>query len=138
MYVQIGGIQQWIEFGGAARDHPTLLYLHGGPGGSSRPAAKAWHHWEEHFTIVHWDQRGAGRTFGRNGEAGCGALTIDRMVSDGIEVAGFLSRHLRHDKVVLVGHSWGSVLAVHMINRHPHLFSAYVGTGQLVNKKKNE
>jgi pimeloyl-ACP methyl ester carboxylesterase len=138
MYVQIGGIQQWIEIVGGSRDCPTLLYLHGGPGGSSRPAAKAWLRWKDHFTVVHWDQRGAGRTFGKNGEAGCGALTIDRMVSDGIEVVDFLKHHLQRDKVLLVGHSWGSVLAVHMIKHHPGLFSAYVGTGQLVNKQRNE
>jgi len=138
MYVQIGGIQQWIEIGRVAQDRPTLLYLHGGPGGSSRPAVKAWRHWEEHFTVVHWDQRGAGRTFSKNGEAGCGALTIDRMVSDGIEVVDLLNREFQRDKAVLVGHSWGSVLAVHMIKRRPDLFSAYVGTGQLVNKQRNE
>jgi len=33
MYVEIGGIDQWIQIGGQAPDHPTLLYLHGGPGG---------------------------------------------------------------------------------------------------------
>lgn len=138
MYVSIGGIQQWIQIGKAEADHPVLLYLHGGPGGSSRPAATAWKPWEEHFTVVHWDQRGAGRTFGKNGEAGSGRLTIQRMVDDGIEVAEFLIRHLQREKVLLVGHSWGSALAVYMLKQRPELFSAYVGTGQLVNMRRNE
>jgi pimeloyl-ACP methyl ester carboxylesterase len=94
MYVQIGGIDQWVQF----RDHdpakPVLLYLHGGPGGTSVPAAAAWKPWEEHFTVVHWDQRGAGRTFAKNRETGCGSLTIDRMVCDGIEVAEFCVQYL--------------------------------------------
>jgi len=132
MYVPIGGIEQWIQIGGQAPSHPVLLYLHGGPGGTSVPAAAAWQPWEAHFTVVHWDQRGAGRTYRRNGAAGCGRLTLERMVQDGIEVAEFLIAHTGQPKIFLVGHSWGSALGIHLLKRRPELFSAYVGTGQLV------
>lgn len=138
MYIQIGGIEQWIQVGGQAPDNPVLLYLHGGPGGTSIPAAAAWKPWESHFTVVHWDQRGASRTFRKNGEAGCGRLTIERMVQDGIEVAEFLIERLGHPRILLVGHSWGSALGIHMLKRRPELFSAYVGTGQLVNSRATE
>lgn len=138
MYVQIGGIEQWVQIGGYAPNHPPLLYLHGGPGGTSVPAAAAWKPWEDHFTVVHWDQRGAGRTFRKNGEAGCGRLTIERMVEDGIEVAEFLIAHLARPKILLVGHSWGSALGIYLLRRRPELFSAFVGTGQLVNMRENE
>jgi pimeloyl-ACP methyl ester carboxylesterase len=138
MYVEIGGIDQWIQIGGQAPNHPALLYLHGGPGGTSVPASAAWKPWEDHFTVVHWDQRGAGRTFRKNGEAGCGRLTVERMVKDGIEVAEFLIAHLAQPKILLVGHSWGSALGIYMLKRRPELFSAFVGTGQLVNMQENE
>jgi pimeloyl-ACP methyl ester carboxylesterase len=138
MYVQIGGIEQWVQIGGYAPNHPPLLYLHGGPGGTSVPAAAAWKPWEDHFTVVHWDQRGAGRTFRKNGEASCGRLTIERMVEDGIEVTEFLIAHLSQPKILLVGHSWGSALGIYMLRRRPELFSAFVGTGQLVNMRENE
>lgn len=132
MYVSIGGIEQYLEIGGDAPDHPILLYLHGGPGGTSLPAVMSWRTWEERFTVVHWDQRGACRTFRKNGAEGCGRLTIERMVSDGIEVAQFLLAHLGKPKVLLVGHSWGSALGILMVHRRPELFSAFVGTGQFV------
>lgn len=90
MYTLIGGIDQWIEIGGEAPDNRVLVYLHGGPGGSSSLVANVFKSWERHFTVVHWDQRGAGRTFARNGEAGCGPLTVERMITDTIEVAEFL------------------------------------------------
>lgn len=137
MYVPIGGIEQWIQMRGAP-DTPILLYLHGGPGGTSVPVSEAWRPWEEHFTVVHWDQRGAGRTFARNGEAGCGPLTIIRMAEDAIEVAEYLAATLGTTKILAVGHSWGAVLGVYVIKRRPDLFSVYVGTGQLVNKRRNE
>lgn len=138
MYVRIGGIEQWIQFAGNDLDHPILLYLHGGPGGTSVPAAAAWKPWEEHFTVVHWDQRGAGRTFARNGEAGCGLLSLDRILADALEVVEFLLAELRQPSMLLVGHSWGSALGVHMLKRRPELFAAFVGTGQVVNGRQNE
>lgn len=136
--MSIGHIPQWIEIDRTDQANPVLLFLHGGPGGSSRPAAAAWKPWANAFTLAHWDQRGAGRTFARNGEAGCGPLTIARLVEDGIEVAEFLHRNLHKPKLLLVGHSFGSVLAVHMLRQRPKLFAAYVGAGQLVNKRANE
>ena len=40
-----------------------MAFLHGGPGGTSLPAVRSWEPWEDHFTVAHWDQRGASRTF---------------------------------------------------------------------------
>jgi hypothetical protein len=37
VYVPIGGIEQWIQFNEDRPDNSTLLYLHGGPGGTSVP-----------------------------------------------------------------------------------------------------
>jgi pimeloyl-ACP methyl ester carboxylesterase len=138
MYVTIGKIEQWIEIGGDGSDRPVLLYLHGGPGGSSRPMTEAWRPWQRHFTVVHWDQRGTGLTLNRNGEAGCGRLTIAGMAEDAIELVEFLRSHLRRDKIVLVGHSWGSILGIHVLKRRSDLFAAYVGTGQAVDMRRNE
>jgi pimeloyl-ACP methyl ester carboxylesterase len=138
MYVPIGGIDQYLEIGGDAPDHPILLFLHGGPGGTSLPAMMSWKPWEEHFTVVHWDQRGACRTFLKNGAEGCGHLTIERMVRDGIKVAEFLIARLHKPKILLVGHSWGSALGLLMLRRRPELFSAFVGTGQFINWRQAE
>ena len=37
---------------------------------------------------------------------------------------------LHKDKIILIGHSWGSVIGTRMVQRRPDLFAAYVGTGQ--------
>jgi pimeloyl-ACP methyl ester carboxylesterase len=138
MYISIGGIEQYLEIGGDAPDHPILLFLHGGPGGTSIPAVLSWKAWEEYFTVIHWDQRGACRTFLKNGAEGCGHLTIERMVRDGIEVAEYLIAYLRKPKIMLVGHSWGSALGLLMLRHRPELFSAFVGTGQFINWQQAE
>ncbi len=138
MYVTIGDIEQWIQVDEDNPANPVLLFLHGGPGGTSIPAAMAWKPWHDHFTLVHWDQRGAGQTFQRNGELGCGPLTLERMVEDGIEVAEYLRSSLKKEKILVVGHSWGAILGIHIIKRRPDLFSAFVATGMLVNFQKTE
>ena len=138
LYVPIGGIRQWIQIRGEDRANPVLLYVHGGPGASALALSWAWQPWEKYFTVVQWDQRGAGRTYRLNGDAEAPGMTIDQMTKDGIEVAEYLRAHLHKEKIVLLGHSWGSILGINMVRRRPDLFSAYVGTGQFVEAERNE
>jgi pimeloyl-ACP methyl ester carboxylesterase len=131
-YMEIGGIEQWTTIRGENRNNPVLLFLHGGPGDATNPwGYAAFRSWLKYFTVVQWDQRGAGRTFGRNGAASASTITPDRMVQDGIELSELLRKRLHKDKIVLVGHSWGSVLGFFMVKSRPDLFYAFVGTGQV-------
>jgi pimeloyl-ACP methyl ester carboxylesterase len=67
-YVVLGEIEQWITIRGESRDNPVLLFLHGGPGDATNPWGYAgFRSWLKVFTVVQWDQRGAGRTLGKNG-----------------------------------------------------------------------
>jgi pimeloyl-ACP methyl ester carboxylesterase len=136
-FVQLGGIDQWVQIRGEDRDNPVLLILAGGPGNSLVPLTPVFRRWEKEFTVVQWDQRGAGKTYGRNGTPEA-PMTIDRMVDDGLELAQYLVDHLHVPKIILVGHSWGTVLGVRMIKTRPELFAAYVGTGQVVAKEEKE
>ena len=137
-FVAIGGIEQWITISGTRCSNPVVLVLHGGPGNPMSPYAhNIYGAWEQDFTLVQWDQRGAGRTFGRNPASAETALTIERMTQDGVELAAYLSRYLKTRKIILLGGSWGSVLGVHMALSRPDLFHAYVGTGQLVSNRQN-
>jgi pimeloyl-ACP methyl ester carboxylesterase len=133
MYVRIGGIDQWLQISGTNPSNPVLLWLNGGPGASTVSSICLYKSWERMFTIVMWDQRGEGKTFERSGESVAASMTINRMSDDGIEVAQYLRRHLHKREIILLGHSWGSILGIHMIVKRPDLFVAYVGTGQVVN-----
>jgi len=136
LFTRIGGIDQWIGIRGQRRENPVLLIVHGGPGFAMSFLSHAMlHQWTRDFTVVMWDQRGAGKTYGRSGPLGAG-VTIDRMVQDGVEVAEFLRTKMQKPKIVLVGLSWGSMLGVRMARARPDLFYAYVGTGQSVNQYK--
>lgn len=138
MFVKIGGIEQWVQVRGEDRGNPVVLMLHGGPGSSYVPFTFAFRAWEKYFTVVEWDQRGSGKTFGRSDGMKGGGMTIDRMVQDGIELAEFICKRLDKNRVILLGHSWGTILGVSMVQRRPDLFYAYVGTGQVVDMEQNE
>jgi pimeloyl-ACP methyl ester carboxylesterase len=131
-YVSIGGIEQWVTIHGQDRDNPVLLFLHGGPGDVTSPWSYAlFAPWERHFTVVQWDERGSGRTLGKNGPRIAPTITVDRMVQDGIELTEYLRTHLHKEKITLVAHSFGTVLGVRMARAKPELFDAYVGTAQV-------
>ncbi len=138
-FVRIGGIDQWITIKGENKRNPVILFLHGGPGDAWSPFADSWFStWEKDFTLVQWDQRGAGRTYGKTGPSIEATMTIDRMVRDGIEVSEYVTKHLGKKKIILVGGSWGSILGIYMAKQRPDLFYAYIGMAQLVNERAGQ
>lgn len=135
----IGGIPQWISIRGEHDLNPVLVILHGGPGSAFQMISyEAFRAWERDFTVVQWDQRGAGRTYARNGAKGSGDMTIERFVADGIEVVEYALAQTGRAKAILLGVSWGSILGMEMARRRPDLFHAYVGGGQVVDMTANE
>jgi pimeloyl-ACP methyl ester carboxylesterase len=137
-FVTIGGIEQWVTIRGWDRDNPVLLFLHGGPGDVTNPwTFGLFAPWEKQFTVVQWDQRGAGRTLRKTGPSVAPTMTVDRIVQDGIELSEYLRNHLGKDKIVIVCHSFGSILGLGMVRARPDLFYAYVGTGQVADETRN-
>jgi pimeloyl-ACP methyl ester carboxylesterase len=135
--IRIGGIEQWVSIRGEDRANPVIVMAHGGPGNGFSPFIGAMRAWEPHFTIVHWDQRGAGLTYSR-APKGQGEVTLDRIVEDGIEVTQHALKRTGQTKAVILGMSWGTVVGVVMARRRPELFHAFVGGGQVVDMVRNE
>jgi pimeloyl-ACP methyl ester carboxylesterase len=133
--VTIGGFPQTILLRGHDSRKPLLLYLHGGPGGGHLPLAPFYSaELERHFVVVHWDQRGAGASCQGVDPA---TLSLGQIVADTIELSEALIARF-HQPLVLLGHSWGSLVGVLAVQQRPDLFAAYVGVGQLVNLRRNE
>jgi pimeloyl-ACP methyl ester carboxylesterase len=127
-FITIGGIEQWVTTRGDDRGHPVLLLLHGGPGDVQSPFVSTYAPYEKDFVLVQWDQRGAGRTFAKNGAAG---VTRETLIADAIDLAEQLHKRFPRTPLILFGHSWGTIIATGMAQQRPELFAAYVGTGQV-------
>lgn len=137
---RIGGIDQALTIRGKDKANPILIVVHGGPG--TPEMAMSWTYqrgWEDYFTVVQWDQRGTGKTYRLNDPADVeGTFTIDRMRHDLIEVIDFVRARLGQEKVVLLGHSWGTVIGLEASLARPDAVSVYIASGQMVNMRRNE
>jgi pimeloyl-ACP methyl ester carboxylesterase len=138
--VQIGGIQQWIEMRGQNVNDPILLFIHGGPGIAFIPMASSFQDpWEKYFTVVQWDQRGAGKTYEANDkELQRRTMNVPQMEQDTVEVVNYLRKRFHREKIFVLGHSWGSMLGLWLAHEHPESIYAFVGTGQAISMQENE
>ena len=124
--VEIGGIPQSMIIQSVDPANPVLLFLHGGPGMTEffmeldYPTGL-----ERHFTMVWWEQRGAGMSF--SSDIPPETMTMDQMISDTIEVADYLRDRFEQERILLLGHSWGSYLGIQVAAAAPDRFLAYAG-----------
>lgn len=135
-YVKLGGIEQWVAIQGENSANPVILYLHGGPGEAQSPFLDQFKPWLRDFTVVNWDQRGAGKTYEKNGET-MPRFNLQRVIDDAIELAEYARKKLGPKKIVLVGQSAGSELGLQAAQRRPDLFYAFVGTAQMVSVERS-
>ncbi len=130
--VPIGGVRQWMAIRGRDVRNPVLLFLHGGPGSTETPFLFHFNDaLTDHFTLVAWEQRGAGRSYSRKVKAE--SMTLRRFVDDAHEVTNYLKDRFGKDKVYLVGHSWGALVGIRAAQESPRDYHAYVGVSQPVN-----
>ncbi len=116
---------------GASPDLPVLLIVPGPPGGSETGAVRrSLAALEQRFIVATMDRRGGGAS--SSALDARPQLSVDTEVADVLAVADDLRRRFTEDKIVLVGHSGGSIIGVLAVQRHPDRFRAYVGTGQAV------
>lgn len=136
--VTIGGVDQWLHIRGRNRDNPVLLHLHGGPGAPMIGYMDAIQRpWEDYFTVVNWDQRQTGKSYFPADDENA-PLSIDQSINDTKEVIQYLLDHLQQDKLFILGCSWGTVLGMHMVKRHPEWLYAYIAVGQVVNQTESD
>lgn len=129
--VELSGMRQWILIRGRDASNPVLLFLHGGPGMPAMYLAHAFQRpLENDFVVVHWDRRGAGKTF--SDALAPEDLSVGQLLSDTRELVELLRRRLNKEKIYLVGHSFGSYLGMLFVDRYPELLHAFVSVGQVV------
>jgi pimeloyl-ACP methyl ester carboxylesterase len=90
---------------------------------------------ESHFVVIHWDQRGSGKS---SGMVHPDSLTCDVFETDAHVLISRLLNRFGQRKVVLVGHSWGSFLGFRLARKYPELIHALVAIGPMINQLESE
>lgn len=116
---------------------PVLLYVPGPPGGSETGTMRLrLSGLEDHFVVATMDRRGGGASAGALGRGA--PLTLDSEVTDILTVTGHLRERFGTERIVLLGHSGGSIPAILAAQRRPEWFRAYIGTGQAVDLRESD
>lgn len=116
---------------GEDKDNPILLWLHGGPGSPQMPVAYNLDaELEKYYVVVHWDQRGAGKSNPPGFDEG--TMTYEQFISDAHELTQYLKQHFGQEKIYLLGHSWGTHLGLQLVSEHLGDYYAYIGVSQVV------
>jgi pimeloyl-ACP methyl ester carboxylesterase len=137
--IALGGVKQWIFIRGTDQNNPVLLFLHGGPGAPLLGMASSRTHDAEmikHFTVVHWDQRGAGKSY--SSDIPVESMTFDQFVEDCNELIDHLRDRFRTEKVFLVAHSGGTIIGIRIAYKYPEKTHAYVGVAQVINEHEQQ
>ena len=128
--LQVNGVKQYIEIKGVSRTNPVLLFIHGGPSWPATPMNRKYSQdLTKDFTFVSWDQRNCGKSQTDTTIA----LTPSLYVDDAHQVTQFLKQAFHKNKIFVVGHSWGSLIGVMLVQKYPQDYAAYIGIGQFVN-----
>lgn len=136
-YLEINGNRQNIRVRAAREGLPVLLFLHGGPGVCDRHLVLGNHSGlAEKYTLVCWDQRGSGKSY--SADVLKGEVCLEDFVSDAEFLLEYLTGKFRVRKIIVEGHSWGTLVGTALAARRPDLVAAYIGQGQLVNGAENE
>lgn len=139
--VELNGTKQWILIRGYDRTKPILLFVHGGPGSPELPMITNNPQLEKRFVVVNWDQRGAGKSY--DPAVFNETFTLETFINDAADLSRVLGRRFRQPgedstPIYLMGHSWGSFLGIQTVQKHPELFRAYIGIGQVAHQLVGE
>ena len=137
IHVNTHGVEQGMFIKSKDVNNPVLLFLHGGPGMPEYWLTQRYPTGlEEDFTVVWWEQRGAGMSY--HPDIPPETMTAEQFIADTLEVTKYLRNRFGQEKIYLMAHSWGSYIGIQAAAREPDLYYAYIGVGQISHQIQSE
>lgn len=136
-YIDVNGIKQYIQIRGEDKDNDVVIFLHGGPANPISYLSPYFQkNLEDVVTFVQYDQRGSGRTYYKNN---CDSDTnVDLLLADLDGIVDYVCERFGKEKVIIMGHSWGTALGTLYVHEHPEKVSSYIALSQATNVHDNK
>lgn len=137
VYIDVNGFKLGAIILGQNKDNPVLLVCGGGPGIPQYlveylyPSVLS-----KLFNVCYWDYRGTGLSF--NPKIDPAEMTTDRYIADTLAVTDYLSGRFKQEKIYILGHSFGTYVALKTIALYPDKYIAYIAMSQICNQKESE
>ncbi len=136
-YIDVNGIKQYVQIRGESTENPVMIFIHGGPASPMGYVSSYYQkELESDFTIINYDQRGSGRTYFANNNSY--ETNIDMLIDDLDGIVEYSKTRFGNDKVIIVAHSWGTVVGSIYIQKYPEKVSSYIGISQITNLYENK
>lgn len=133
----VNGSHQFILCRGEDISKPVVLFVHGGPASPLMLFARAFDDtFLKDFIIVHWDQRDSGKSFDPKGSIS--NFSLKQVSEDGLVVVDHLKKKFNQRQIILVGHSWGSIVGAAMVNAKADDFLAYISVGTVADMARGD
>ncbi|MCR5025454.1 MAG: alpha/beta hydrolase [Lachnospiraceae bacterium] len=118
-------------------DNPVLLVCGGGPGipqyllESLYPSVLP-----EYFTVCYFDYRGTGLSY----ESGIDPdnMTTEQYIEDTLYLTDYLKKRFGREKIYIMGHSFGTYIALNTVAKHPENYVAYLAISQICDQHRSE
>ena len=134
-YIMLGGQEQYIHTRGENVNNPVIIYLHGGP---SSPDGYVTYGFSDYlvddYTVISWDQRGCGRTYihNRNVDVNNDTASFEQALVDLDQLVDYARTRFHQDKVIILGHSYGTILGSVYSHKYPEKVDTYIGAAQVI------
>lgn len=133
-YLDLCGQKQYCLIRGENVNNPVIIWIHGGPASPDTMETYAFSNvLKEDYTVVAWNQRGCGRTYYKNKDIDPNneTATFQQAQADLDALVDYLCDRFHQEKVILVGHSYGTMVGGKYAIDHPDKVAAYIGVGQM-------
>ena len=136
-FLEADGAQLGVILLSNNTDNPVLLVCGGGPGipqylmESFYPSVLP-----DYFTVCYFDYRGTGLSF--DSSIAPDSMTTDRYIVDALLVTNYLKERFDKEKIYIMGHSFGTYIALNMVDRYPENYTAYLAVPQNCDQHTSE
>lgn len=133
-YVDLCGQKQYCLIRGENVDNPVIIWVHGGPASPDTMVTYTFSNYlKDDYTVVAWNQRGCGRTYYKNKSIDPYNETavFEQAQADLDALVDYVCERFHQKNIILVGHSYGTMVGSKYAVDHPDKVAAYIGVGQM-------